>query len=208
MLKQANFVWKRMRKSLKKNRNEDLFRFFQKELELLKNQAIEKEIDLCYFDATGLNLNPNVPYAWQKKGETKSLPADRAKGRTILGVLNYASNEFMGNIYEGSANSDCVIQTLNKFSKTLKRKTILVLDNASIHKSKMVMDCVDQWKAKGLFLQFIPAYCPELNLIEILWKKLKYYWLKTEHYSSINTLENAAISILQKYGKDYTVSFA
>ena len=55
-----------MRKSLKKDRNEDLFRFFQKELELLKKQAIEKEIDLCYFDATGLNLNPNVPYAWQK----------------------------------------------------------------------------------------------------------------------------------------------
>ena len=196
-----------MRKSLKSERDELLFRYFAEELEKLKYQANSGEIDLCYFDATGLNLNPNVPYGWQKRGETKLLPAQRTRGITILGILNYAKSDFEGNAYEGAANSDCVIQVLDDFSQRLERKTVIVLDNASIHRSNKVMDCLGKWRNRGLFLQFIPAYCPELNLIEILWKNLKHYWLKPKNYSSIEKLANSAINILQNYGKDYTISF-
>jgi len=180
---------------------------FKEELSILQHQAKKGEIDLCYFDATGLNLNPNVPYGWQKIGTTQKLPAQRTRGITILGLINYAKNEFEGNIYEGAANSDCVIQVLDEYSLSLKQKTIVVLDNASIHRSNKVMACIEKWKKRGLFLQFIPAYSPELNLIEIVWKHLKHYWLKPEHYSSMKHLTNSAINILRSYGKDYTISF-
>ncbi|WP_431733819.1 transposase [Chondrinema litorale] len=33
----------------------------------------------------------------------------------------------------------------------------------------MVKEKLSEWREKGLYLQFIPAYSPELNKIEILW---------------------------------------
>ncbi len=196
-----------MRKSLKMNRDEVAFVFFKEELEKLKEEAKQGSIDLCFFDETGLNLNPTVPYAWQVKGRTALLPAQRTKGVSILGILNPLKNKFVGNLYEGAANADCVIQTLDEYSKTLKNKTILILDNATIHKSKTVNAQAKTWRARGLYLQFIPAYCPELNLIEILWKMLKHYWLELEHYASMDILIKKTISILQRYGDDYSISF-
>jgi hypothetical protein len=200
-------VWKRLRNSLKRSRDEELFRYFQGELDLLKGEAKTGKIDLCYFDETGLNMNPNVPYAWQEKGSTALLPSERGKGVSILGILNPLKNTFVGNRYEGAANAECVIQTLDEFSKSISKKTILILDNASIHKSKEVKKQALTWKKRGLFLQFIPAYCPELNLIEILWKHLKHHWLKVSHYQSMDTLIEAADHILSQYGKDYSISF-
>jgi len=207
ILKAANFVWKRMRKSLRRNRDELLFRFFQEEMELLKQQASQGEIDLYYFDGTGVNLNPNVPYCWTKKGETSLLPATRGGGYTILGLLNIHKNKFQGNIYEGAANAECVIQTLEELSNNLERKTVIVLDNASIHKANIVKEKMEEWRNKGMLFQFIPAYSPELNLIEILWKMMKHFWLEPKHYTSLEVLKNAIIYILQNYGKHYSISF-
>jgi len=206
-LKSGGLVWKRLRNSLKSNRDEGLFRYFQQELAYLKLEAKEGKIDLCYFDETGLNMNPNVPYAWQLKGSTALLPSERTKGITILGILNPLTSTFWGNRYEGAANAQCVIQTLDEFSKNISKKTILVLDNATIHKAKVVKQQEKIWKQRGLYLQFIPAYCPELNLIEILWKRLKHSWLQVKHYQSMDSLVQAAHHILANYGKHYSISF-
>jgi len=196
-----------MRKSLKQKRDETLFRFFQEELEILKQQALRGDIDLFYFDGTGFNLNPNVPYCWTEKGKTSILPAIRSRGYTVLGLLNINKNEFQGNLYEGAANSECVIQTLDELSKNIKRTSVIILDNASIHKAKIVQEKMKEWRKKGMLLQFIPAYSPELNLIEILWKMMKHYWLESKHYSSMHDLKKAIIRILKGYGKEYTISF-
>ena len=37
---------------------------------------------------------------------------------------------------------------------------------------------IDDWiLEKKLFVCFLPTYSPELNMIEILWRKVKYEWL-------------------------------
>ena len=114
---------------MKKNRDEGLFEFFKQEIGYLKQQAAQDTIDLCYFDEAGLNLNPHVPYAWQLKGTTCCLPAERGRGITILGIFNPRGGTVKGNLYKGAANSECVIQTLDSFSKTISKKTVMILDN-------------------------------------------------------------------------------
>ncbi|MDW7690654.1 IS630 family transposase [Flammeovirgaceae bacterium SG7u.111] len=207
ILKKSGLVWKRMRNSLENNRDEEMFRFFQQELDCLGQQARQGEIDLCYFDETGISLCPNVPYAWQPVGTANKLPARRGNGVSVLGILDPLANTFTGSYYHGAANSACVIQVLDSFSETITKKTVLVLDNAAIHRSKEVGEAMGKWKKKGLYLQFIPAYCPELNLIEILWKMLKHYWIRPRHYASMQSLIEATLYILQNYGKQYSISF-
>ena len=60
-------------------------------------------------------------------------------------------------------------------SGRLARKTVSILDNASTHKSTLVASRVADWRSQGLYIQYIRAYYSELNLIECLWKQIKYH---------------------------------
>jgi len=216
LLKAGGMSWKRMRNSLRSNRDEDLFRIFEKELQLLREQAVKGEIDLYFFDEVGFNLKPNVPYAWQPIGTTAELPASRSSkdNFTVLGLLNIEKQEFDGQVYQGAANQQCVLKAIETLAIKAainytenERKSVLILDNASIHTAKIIKENIEKWRTMGLLLQFIPAYSPELNLIEILWKQLKHFWLQQEHYASNQTLKNAVINILNKYGTQYLINF-
>ncbi len=66
-------------------------------------------------------------------------------------------------------NSDVVIACIDAFCKTLTKRTVLVIDNASIHTSDAMEEKHAEWKEDGLELFFLPPYSPQLNLIEILW---------------------------------------
>lgn len=66
----------------------------------------------------------------------------------------------------------------------------------------------EKWEDKAVFLHFLPAYSPELNLIEILWRKIKYEWLELDAYQSYKHLKSAVLDILESIGNKYTIAFA
>jgi hypothetical protein len=52
---------------------------------------------------------------------------------------------------------------------------------------------IEIWESKGVLIKFLPTYylaerrtkvSPELNIIEILWRFIKYSWLPFEAYAS------------------------
>ncbi len=45
-------------------------------------------LDLYYFDESGFNLTPNLPYAWSTIGKTIGIGAKRSKNLNVLGFLN------------------------------------------------------------------------------------------------------------------------
>ena len=208
LLKKLGFKWKRYRKSLKRNRDEVLFKYFKTELSALEELAQREELDLLYFDGSGFNLNPNVPYGWLPKGQTITLPAIRGKGWTVLAALNAKKEQIVeAQLYEGAATSDCIIQFFDSLSIDIQQKTIVILDNASIHKAKVVQEQQQKWKDRGLYLQFIPAYSPELNKIEIFWKQMKHDWLEVNDYLSLDALYLAIHRCINSFGSKYRISF-
>ena len=72
-----------------------------------------------------------------------------------------------------SRNIDASNRGLGRAATVKQFDQSLVIDNASIHTSRAVNDKWDEWKEAGLNLFFLPTYSPELNLIEILWRKIK-----------------------------------
>ncbi len=48
------------------------------------------------------------------------------------------------------------------------------MDQASIHTSDKMMEKIEEWEKKNLEIFWLPTYSPELNLIEILWRFIKY----------------------------------
>jgi transposase len=55
------------------------------------------------------------------------------------------------------------------------------------------MSCLPRWAEHWDVHLFLPPYSPELNLIEILWRKMKYEWLEWHAYLDF---ENNKVSIM------------
>src|SRR2546425_6179367 len=56
--------------------------------------------------------------------------------------------------------------------------------------------------------KYLTPYAPELNLIEILWRNIKYTWLPFSAYQCLNTLRDALENILKNFGSKYQITFA
>src|SRR5438445_11431235 len=91
-------------------------------------------------------------------------------------------------IFEGSIHTGVVIACFDAFCQTLTHRTVVVMDNASIHRSEEVEDRIPYCKKQGLIIKYLPPYSPELNLIEILWRRIKYTWLPVSAYAFLYAL--------------------
>ena len=101
-----------------------------------------------------------------------------------------------------------VVDSIEAVPPRLSRPTVLVLDNATVHRSKLVQAKRKERKRQGLRLLFLPPYCPHLNLIEILWRHIKYRWLAPAAYRTFETLYQGVTGILAQVGTKYRVFFA
>ena len=169
---------------------------------------------ILYGDESGFCLSPVVPYLWQpktKKGEkskTVGLPAKAHSRRlNVLGFLSRKSRLYSFQAPE-RITAQFVADSIDALVPNLSEPTVLVLDNASVHRSKRVQDKRKEWKQKGLRLLFLPPYCPHLNLIEILWRHIKYRWLDCDAYRDFGTLRQSITDILAQVGTKYQLSFA
>ncbi len=164
-------------------------------------------LDLYYFDESGFNLTPNLPYAWSTIGKTLSIPAKRSKNLNVLGFLDINNSKLFSSTTYYRVDTDIVIEVFNQFVKQIKKNTVVVLDNASIHTSKKFKAKIDEWKQKGLTLFYLPPYSPELNPIEMLWKFMKYYWIEFDAYASTANMKNYVEKVIAGYGDEFEICF-
>ncbi len=207
IIKLFEMTWHRIKRRVVQQPEPEEYKKKKQELEELKQQESREEIDLRYVDETGFSLISYVPYAWQEKGDEITVETQKSKRINALGFLN-RKNDLEVYLFENSINSDVVIACIDKFCETLKKKTVLVLDNSSVHKSNALLEKLEEWKGKGLTLFFLPTYSPELNIIEILWRFIKYKWLDVKANSSWKTLVEAVEEIFRNYGEKYIINFA
>lgn len=200
------YRWKRARLSLKSKRNEEQFRCKQNEIDSLKELEDSGYIDLYFGDQSHFGLTPNVPYAWQTKQSPIILPASKGKYLNVVGMMT-RKKKFYFELLETTFNSDRIICFMDRFVEQTVKKTVVVLDNSPIHKSKKFMSKIEEWKRKDVLIYFLPPYSPELNLIEILWKRIKYQWLNFDAYKSFQKLKENLNFILNNFGKKYDIKF-
>lgn len=158
-------------------------------------------IDLRYADESSFNLEPNVPYGWIKKGKNKELPSRKGGTLNVFGLLNLLG-ELTTYQTTKSVNSQVVIDWLENFCQTIQKTTVVVLDNAPWHTSEAFKEKIEEWESRGLFIVYLPIYSPHLNPTEILWRKIKYEWLKPEDFESKEHLHQKLNFIFKNYHSD------
>ena len=208
LLKKARLVWKRVRRSLRHKRDEEAFRAAQQELADLRAKALAGGCDLYYYDEAGFCLLPAVPYAWQLVGERLEVPSARSKRQNVLAFLGQLPGQFQSFVFEGAINAHTVAHCFEVFSRLIEKETWVVVDNAPTHASEEFEEELAAWAKRGLHVYFLPPYCPELNLIELLWRRIKYEWLPLSAYESYQSLCQALDEVLSQVGSKYQITFA
>ncbi|MDR0547505.1 MAG: transposase [Dysgonamonadaceae bacterium] len=104
-------------------------------------------------------------------------------------------------------NSEKIIGIFDEFATKITKQTIVIIDNAPVHHSKIFQAKIQEWKKQDLYLYFLPPYSPELNLIENLWRFIKYDWLDLGAYTDLKTLKNNLNDILKNVGTKYNINF-
>ena len=87
---------------------------------------------MFYFDQTGFNLTPSIPYAWQPRGRTLALPSAASPRANVLGFLS-PTNQSQFQTVIGRVTSATAFAAQTARAGTLR---LVVLDNASIHTSR------------------------------------------------------------------------
>lgn len=154
---------------------------------MLEEMSEQGLMELYYGDESRISLEPCVPYAWQFRGEEVFMPSTQGKGLNCFALLSRA-NECRFEITHGNIDGAFIVEQLEKLSFELKRVTVVVLDNAPSHVAKRVQERREFWQQRGLFLFYLPSYSPHLNIAEVLWRHLKYQWLRPQDYLDTDAL--------------------
>jgi transposase len=209
LLKAERYVWKRMRRSARAWRDETEFRAAEVELAQLRATVLggKSALDLWYYDEAGFTLQPSIPYAWQLVGQRLELASAHGPRQNVLGFFNLY-NQFHAFAFQGAIDSNTVIHCFDLFHQHQQNPALVVVDNAPIHTSEDFEEELERWQKEDLYVKFLPPYCPELNLIEILWRKIKYEWLPLDAYQNFKTLTASLFEVLKGGGSKYRITFA
>ena len=174
------------------------------ELESLSENG---SIDLYYGDEASVSIEPCIPYGWQFPDEEVFMPTAKGGGLNCFALLK-RNNECLIKTSEQTLTSKFIFEQLEELSTKLEKLTVIVLDNARIHTSQIIKERKNVWQARGLYIFYLPRYSPHLNIVEVLWRKLKYEWLSPGDYQSKDNLFYQVHSALKVVGSRLFIRFS
>lgn len=151
--------------------------------------------DECHF-----KLTLTIIRAWFLAGTIPQIksPVDRFKV-SVYGAMGLNGQLVIHS--EDNFDADSFrrfLEVLLKQATTNRKKILLVLDNARYHHAKVLHDYLESVKEK-LELFFLPPYSPEINAIEMLWKKTRRGVSHNRYFPTLEELRHALFSFWNQF---------
>lgn len=173
----------------------------------LESLSENESIDLYYSDESRVSIEPCIPYGWQFADEEVFMPSSKGGGLNCFALLK-RNNQCLVKTSEQTLTSQFIFEQFEELSTRLEKLTVVVLDNAPIHTSRIIKERKNVWQQRGLYLFYLPRYSPHLNIVEVLWRKLKYEWLTPTDYQSKDNLFYQIQSALKAVGSQLLIRFS
>ena len=176
LLCQSGFSWKKCKKLLAKAKPEQRRQYIQQLSEMFIQMCDDQAI-LVYLDEAHFHQDLDLGYSWSLKGQpqwVKSISPGLSAKINYYGAYDFSRGQcFLW--HNGRLNSDNTIAFLQALADWLEvgvQTVYIILDGAPWHRSRKVAAAAAQL---GFNLIRLPAYSPDLNPIEGLWK-----WMREE----------------------------
>ena len=129
-------------------------------------------IPLIYIDESGFSEDMPRIFGYAPEGMRCFGKHDWMSKRRINSVGALAGDRLLtAALFDGSINTDVFEAWLQQgLLPVLPNGAVLVMDNASFHKSERIQDVIE---AAGCLLEYLPPYSPDLNPIEHKWAQAK-----------------------------------
>lgn len=148
-------------------------------------------IDLLFLDECGFAPTLPTGYTWGRRGRRVVVPYEAPQGRRVNVVgalapydpvgptLRFATRRKADGPYDAAAHLAFVrrIAGLPPESADADRRDrpcVVVLDNYAVHHAAAVKAAIPALAESGVTFCYLPPYSPELNLIEPVWRQVKY----------------------------------
>ena len=100
-------------------------------------------------------------------------------------------------VFNGSCTTELFNSQVEAFLiKELRPDQIVILDNASFHKKKEIIEKIES-EMPNIILEYLPEYSPDYNLIELVWHSTKEY-VAHRLFKSVQELEKTLDKLLNQ----------
>jgi transposase len=148
---------------------------------------------VCFVDAAHFVHGPYLGYLWCFVRLLMRGPSGR-KRFNVLGAIDAVTHELTTVCNDTVINAEAVCELLRALAaRYVGLPLTLVLDNARYQRCAVVQQLAKELRIELLFL---PAYSPNLNLIERLWKFVKKEVLSCRYYEDFARFKAAIVECL------------
>lgn len=186
-----------------KNKDKGLVVWKKKTVPKIRKILKSKRAILYFQDESNIRLTPVVAKTWGPVGESLTLKTTGHRGSVSAISAISKSGQLIFNVYDGSKrfNSDDIIKFLTQMLKHHPRRhLVVIMDQASCHKSKKIKIYIDEQKRLHVF--YLPPKTPEYNPDEQVWDHLKNQELKGHQAKTVPDLKKLARKKLKKMSKN------
>jgi transposase len=176
------------------------FDFYQQEMLPRLAEAAKGERKVFFADAAHFVMGAFLGMLWCF-GRMFFKTSPGRQRYSVLGAIDSHNHEIISVTTDGTVSAPLVTELLDKIRHLHPDVPItLILDNARYQRCKEV---ASHAASKDIELLYLPAYSPNLNLIERLWKLTKKKCLTNRHYRNFTDFRYAIDDCLQRMSKDY-----
>ncbi len=162
--------------------------YLTQEIEPRLAEAQAGQRAVFFVDAAHFVLAPFLGFLWSLARVFIQAPAGRQRFN-VLGALNAITHELITVTNDTYITAESVCELLRKLAALqLSVPITLFLDNARYQKCALVLTTAASLQIE---LCFLPAYSPNLNLIERLWKFVKKQSLYSKYYADFASFKTA-----------------
>jgi transposase len=190
LLHSIGFTYKKTRAVPGKAKKED------QELFILEYYRLKQEGKIYFADSTHPHHNPVINYGWIKKGEDFEVRTNSARYHiNINGAVDIENLDVVTRTCDWvNAASICDLLRAIRLKNPSGEVIHLIMDNARYNRSAKVKALADEL---GIVLVYLPAYSPNLNPIERLWKFFKKKVLYNKYYETKSEFEEACVKFFR-----------
>ena len=143
---------------------------------------------LAYLDECGFSPSQPVNASWTLPGRPKLIPYENPRRRRLNAIAALVPDGPHRSFTWGHAPRSLTANDLLTCVRQIPRAglpLVVVLDNGSIHVSRIIKAAEADLAAEGIPFFYLPPYSPKLNAIEPSFHRVKHYYLPDRTYPSL-----------------------